>query len=75
MKKIAIGLLFIATVFTAQLNFTSAKSAADITLDQLVQKAEACFEVLPVGYYCCPSIWTCYIGGDFFVEGFFMTFF
>jgi hypothetical protein len=61
MKKIALVTLFVAAVFTAQLNFTSAKSGSDIKLDQLVQKAEACIEAN--GYPCCYSSNWCYIGG------------
>jgi hypothetical protein len=65
MKKIALVTLFVAAVFTIQLNFTSAKSGSDTKLNQLVQKAEACFEVLPYGYPCCESANWCYIGGGY----------
>jgi len=72
MKKILVVLVVFAAVFTTQISLKSSKSSSDFTLNQLVQKAEACAEVGGANYQCCVSSdsW-CYIGGGYMMSPFY----
>ncbi len=69
-KFFAIVMLSIAIAALSQLNLENSVSAQGLTLDQLVQQAEACFEVGGGGYECCVAESECYIGGGFFMSPF-----
>jgi hypothetical protein len=75
MKKIFLGLILFVAVFTIQLNIVTTKAGSDVSLDQLVQKADACIEIGGQNYQCCyaPNSW-CYIGGGYEISPFFFSF-
>lgn len=69
MKKLAFGLLIIFTGFGIQLKIKTSNTCAEINLNQLVKKAEACIEVGGQDHQCCycPLI-ICYLGEGLWLE-------
>jgi len=69
MKKLIFFLSIIVTGVIIQLDFITSDPSSDISLNQLVQKAEACIEITGEDHLCCPcDLIICYIGGGYWLE-------